>query len=42
MVSKGLYNFVEDFKKENNIKVIYVGDPAQLSPVSDNSLSPVF
>lgn len=42
MVSKGLYNFVEDFKKEHGIKVIYVGDPAQLSPVSDNSLSPVF
>lgn len=42
MVSKGLYNFVEDFKKEHGIKVIYVGDPAQLSPVSDNSLSSVF
>ena len=42
MVSKGLYNFVEDFKKENNVQVIYIGDPAQLSPVSDNSISPVF
>lgn len=42
MVSKGLYNFVEDFKKENNIQVIYIGDPAQLSPVSDNAISPVF
>lgn len=42
MVSKGLYNFVEDFKREHGIKVIYVGDPAQLSPVSDNDLSPVF
>lgn len=42
MVSKGLYNFVEDFKKENNVQVIYIGDPAQLSPVSDNAISPVF
>lgn len=42
MVSKGLYNFVEDFKKENNIQVIYIGDPAQLLPVSDNAISPVF
>ena len=42
MVSKGLYNFVEDFKKENNVRVIYIGDPAQLSPVSDNAISPVF
>lgn len=42
MVSKGLYNFVEDFKKENNVQVIYIGDPAQLSPVSDNAMSPVF
>lgn len=42
MVSKGLYNFVEDFKKENNVQVIYIGDPAQLSPVSDNTISPVF
>lgn len=42
MVSKGLYNFVEDFKKVNNIQVIYIGDPAQLSPVSDNAISPVF
>lgn len=42
MVSKGLYNFVEDFKKENNVQIIYIGDPAQLSPVSDNAISPVF
>lgn len=42
MVSKGLYNFVENFKKENNVQVIYIGDPAQLSPVSDNATSPVF
>lgn len=42
MVNKGLYDFIQDFKNNYGVKVIYVGDPAQLSPVSDNGISPVF
>lgn len=42
MISKSLYKFIEDFKNNNNVKIIYVGDDAQLSPVNDDSISPVF
>lgn len=42
MISKSLYRFIEDFKNNNNVKIIYVGDDAQLSPVNDDSISPVF
>lgn len=42
MVSDTLYKFIDEFKKNNSIQVIYVGDPAQLSPVKDKDISPVF
>ena len=42
MVSESLYKFIETFKKDYDLKVIYVGDPAQLSPVKDKDISPVF
>lgn len=46
MIGKGLYDFLEDFKKNQGIKIIYVGDPAQLKPVENSNkggkLSPVF
>ena len=42
MISKALYRFIEEYKNEHNVKVIYVGDQAQLSPVNDDSISPVF
>lgn len=42
MISKALYKFIEEYKNEHNVKVIYVGDQAQLSPVNDDSISPVF
>lgn len=42
MISKALYKFIEDFKNNHNVKIIYVGDDAQLSPVNDDSISPVF
>lgn len=42
MVSTSLYAFIESFKEELGIKVIYVGDPAQLKPVKEKKVSPVF
>ena len=42
MISKALYKFIEDFKNNHDVKIIYVGDDAQLSPVNDDSISPVF
>lgn len=42
MISKALYKLIEQYKNEHNVKVIYVGDQAQLSPVNDDSISPVF
>lgn len=42
MVSEGLYEFIRTFVDEIGIKVIFIGDPAQLSPVKDTSISPVF
>ena len=42
MISKGLFQFIEDFKNNHNVKIIYVGDDAQLAPVNDDTISPVF
>ena len=42
MVSSSLYEFIESNKDELNLKVIYMGDPAQLKPVKDKNISPVF
>ena len=42
LVSSALYDFLERFKKNLNINIIYVGDPAQLKPVRDKDISPVF
>ena len=42
MISKSLYKFIEEYKNNHNVKIIYVGDDAQLSPVNDDSISPVF
>ena len=42
MVSAALYDFLEMFKKKLDIKIIYIGDPAQLKPVKDKEISPVF
>jgi hypothetical protein len=33
MITDQLYEFIEQNKKDRNIKVIYMGDPAQLAPV---------
>lgn len=42
MISEGLYNFIQDYVDNFNVRVIFLGDPAQLSPVKDTNLSPVF
>lgn len=42
MISKALYRFIEEYVKNHSIKVIYVGDDAQLAPVNDDTISPVF
>jgi exodeoxyribonuclease-5 len=42
MVSESLYGFLETWKRDYDIKIIYVGDPAQLKPVKDSDISPVF
>lgn len=42
MISKSLFKFIEEYKNNHNVKIIYVGDDAQLSPVNDDSMSPVF
>lgn len=42
MVSESLYEFLEIWKRDYKIKIIYVGDPAQLKPVKDSDISPVF
>jgi exodeoxyribonuclease-5 len=39
MVNDSLYEFLEKFKKVLNLKIIYMGDPAQLKPVKQKHLS---
>lgn len=43
MISEELYKFLTENKDLNDLRIIYVGDPAQLAPVKNNGkLSPVF
>ena len=42
MISKALYRFIEEYVRNHNVKIIYVGDDAQLAPVNDDTISPVF
>lgn len=42
MVSKVLERFLSEAKKQLNLKIIYVGDPAQLKPVKEEDISVVF
>jgi exodeoxyribonuclease-5 len=43
MVADGLFAFIQEEKKKNsNLKIIYMGDPAQLRPVGQDNLSKVF
>lgn len=42
MVSNTFYDFIKEYKDALGIRVIYVGDPAQLAPVGEEGMSPVF
>lgn len=42
MINDELYNFIIDQAKNNNVQVLFVGDPAQLKPVKQKHLSKVF
>lgn len=42
MVNDALYEMLEDFKNDFGVKIIYVGDPAQLKPVRQSEISKVF
>jgi exodeoxyribonuclease-5 len=42
MVNDALYDFLEKFKQILNLKIIYMGDPAQLKPVKQKDLSKTF
>lgn len=33
MITDQLYKFIENYKNKDGIKVVYMGDPAQLAPV---------
>ena len=39
MVNDALYGFLNKFKKDLKLKIIYMGDPAQLQPVGQEHLS---
>ena len=42
MINGENYKILNDIAKQNNLKIIYVGDEAQLSPVNENNISKVF
>jgi len=42
MVNDALFDFLNKFKNELGVKIIYLGDPAQLKPVKSKGLSKVF
>jgi len=41
MISRELWNFLQDLPFEKNIKLLFMGDPAQLPPIHE-TLSPTF
>ena len=42
MINQELFDFITKASKDLGVKVIFMGDPAQLSPVKSDTLSPVF
>lgn len=42
MINEKNYKILTDIAKENGLKIIFVGDKAQLAPVKENKISPVF
>lgn len=39
MINDALYEFLQEFKEKLGLKIIYMGDPAQLKPVKQDHLS---
>ena len=42
MINDDLFEFIEDAAKSKNVKVLFMGDPAQLRPVKQEEISKVF
>ncbi len=42
MINEENYNILNDIAKEHRLKIIYVGDEAQLAPVNEDKISKVF
>ena len=42
MINEENYRILNDIAKDNNLKIIYVGDEAQLAPVNEDQISKVF
>ena len=42
MINEENYNILNNIAKQNSLKIIYVGDSAQLAPVNENKISKVF
>ena len=42
MINEENYDILNDIAKDNNLKIIYVGDEAQLAPVGEDKISKVF
>ena len=42
MINQEHYNFIRELAERNDLKIIFIGDPAQLKPVKSTDISPVF
>lgn len=42
MINEDLYKLLIDTIKQNNAKIVFLGDPKQLQPVGSTNISPVF
>lgn len=42
MISSSLYKLLQDVCRQLNTKILFGGDPAQIQPVNEGSISPVF
>jgi len=42
MINENNYDIIEDYARQLNLKIIYIGDPAQLPPVNEAQISKVF
>lgn len=42
MINQEHYNFIRELAERNDLKIIFIGDPAQLKPVKSTDISPIF